>query len=114
MNRTVSMLPSPSLGRAFVIAGLTALVLAGCGRRGPLEAPDAAAAPRQGSAAVRPAPARAVEGQANAPGRAVIEDGGEVDEEDAAVTSPAPTPRPGRGKRGYAVPTTPFILDPLL
>jgi predicted small lipoprotein YifL len=85
-----------------------ALAASGCGRRGPLEAPGAVAAP-----APQVAAGPAIEGQSNPPGRA------QVDDSDAAaeglLASPIPTPPRGNSRRrGYTVPQTPFALDPLL
>ena len=96
--------------RAAALAGLAlaALGVAGCGRRGPLEAPGAAPAP-----APRTASGPAIEGQANPPGRAQVDDADS--EQEALLASPVPTPPKGNSRRrGYGRPSTPFILDPIL
>jgi predicted small lipoprotein YifL len=122
-----------SPGRALVTASLIVLALAGCGRRGPLEAPlDPATAAqqrqreeirrqRQGAAT----PGAAVAAQTEIPPIATARRSdatppvpNEDDEEEEALPSsiaptPIPTPTGGR-KRGVVIPKTPFILDPLL
>jgi predicted small lipoprotein YifL len=106
-------------------ASLLALGLAGCGRRGPLEAPPEAAAPAPRAA---PASTRAASRTvATQPASASIatqpqsvtldtpED--ETDEEDVTqgvVPTPNPTPGSRKRGRGYTIPKDPFILDPLL
>jgi predicted small lipoprotein YifL len=90
-----------STGRVLLIAGVLAIALAACGRRGPPEAPPDASVPQQG-----------VSRTAAGPGPTGADD---IDEEDAVVTTPVPAPRPARNaKRGYTVPKDPFVLDPLL
>jgi predicted small lipoprotein YifL len=87
-------------GRALVIAGMVALALAACGRRGAPEAPltSAEIAARQQSA-----PTRQPVGQAR------------LDDDDEVRETIVPTPAlPRRRSRGYTVPKEPFILDPLL
>lgn len=80
------MSSSPSLSRTALVAGLLVLALAGCGRRGALEAPpDPAAVSTEQSA---------VEGQGTLP-------------------SPVGTPR-SQPNRGFTIPKDRFILDPLL
>jgi predicted small lipoprotein YifL len=118
--------------RALVTASLVVLVLAACGRRGPLEAPPDPAEiaqqrqreeirrQRRGGAA----PGSAVAGQTEIPPIATARRSeatppvpNEDDEEEALPSSIAPTPIPtptGGRKRGVVVPKTPFILDPLL
>ena len=94
--------------RAALVAAalLVALAVSACGRRGPLEAPGAAAAP-----APQPSAASAIEGQSNPPGRAQVDDGDSGQE--GLLASPIPTPPRGR-RRGYTVPETPFALDAIL
>jgi predicted small lipoprotein YifL len=93
------MLPAvPPVGRLLLIAGLLALSLAACGRRGALEAPpDATAATQQRQVAARQ-------------GEDVTDDEG--DAEPAPVASPVPTPR--KRSKAITIPKEPFILDPLL
>jgi len=91
-----------SAARIPLMAGLVALGLGAYGRRGPPEAPPVAVAPAQTGARVSTvaagAPAAADEGEAG-----------------EALTTVVPTPRPARNpRRGYTIPTEPFILDPLL
>ena len=91
------------------LALLGALGSAGCGRRGPLESPGSSAA----APAPRVAAGPAVEGQSNPPGRAQVDDSDS--EREALLASPVPAPPRGTGpRRGYDVPRTPFLLDPLL
>lgn len=81
--------------RAALVAGALSLVLAGCGRRGPLEAPPDPAAPQQ-KAQVKAADA-------------------DDEEEESASILPSPTPTPAKKRsRAYKIPTEPFFLDPLL
>jgi hypothetical protein len=85
-------------GRALIIAGLIALSLAACGRRGSPEPPLTAAelaAQQQGQQR-----------------QAGVVDDDDDDMGNAAVMTPVPTPR--RRSRAYTVPKEPFILDPLL
>lgn len=105
------------------------LLVAACGRRGPLEAPpDAAATPRVARPAT-PATGRRVAAPpapvtfgAAATGAQSAADDASDDETEALDPDPAesvaitPTPAaPGtRRRRAYTVPTEPFILDPLL
>ena len=81
-------------GRALVIAGLIALTLAACGRRGAPEAPLSAAE---------------VAAQQQRQAQAATADD---DDDEAAVMTPVPTAR--RRSRAYTIPQEPFILDPLL
>ena len=94
-------LPAFFAGRIFVIAGLVALSLAACGRRGPLEAPLT-------SAELASQQQRAQAQQQ----RQQAQDDDEDEVQSAAVAVPTPTPR--RRSRALTVPKEPFILDPLL
>ena len=88
-----------SAARVLVIAGVLAVALAACGRRGPPEAPPDASVPQQGTAQTAAGPASA----------------DDTDDEDPVVATPVPAPRPARNaKRGYTIPKDPFVLDPLL
>ena len=89
-------LPTFSACRLLLVTGLVICALAGCGRRGSLEAPPDPAATAQ--------PARQVQAQ-------TVED--DEDLRDEIVPTPVPTP-PRRRSRGYTIPNQPFILDPLL
>jgi len=83
--------------RAFFLAALAALGLAGCGRKGPLELPADVQAERA---------ARQAAEQANAPrnGQKIAEEGG-----------PPKPPQPQLGDPGRRPPALyPFPLDPLL
>jgi predicted small lipoprotein YifL len=80
------MSSSLSLTRAVLVAGLVALSLSACGRRGALEPPPSASAP-----AAQP----------------------ESTVSDTALPSPVGTPR-SSPRQGYTIPNKPFILDPLL
>jgi predicted small lipoprotein YifL len=77
------------VARALLIAGLVALGLTACGRRGALEAPPDPSAPQ-----------------------AQAQTGNEEDE--GTVPSPVGTPRQKASKKGYVIPKEPFVLDPLL
>ena len=79
------MSSSLSLARMIMVAGLIALTLSACGRRGALEPPPSASAPAQPESTVS----------------------------DTALPSPVGTPR-SSPRRGYTIPDKPFILDPLL
>lgn len=116
------VLPSP-FPNAFRLAALalTALpLLAACGRRGPLEAPVPAGASmdpagaRRAATAARGPTGRAVEGEANTPGLAGIDD--PDDQPDTLLNAAVPTPpRLGGSRRKvYTIPKEPFPLDPLL
>ncbi len=79
---------SLSLSRAVLIAGLLALSLSACGRRGALEPPPSASA-------------EAAQAQ--------------QESTDGASTLPSPVGTPRSSPRqGYTIPNKPFILDPLL
>ena len=114
------MFPNPAL-KLIAAAGLAALALTACGRRGALE-------PSQGAA-----PAKTAQSSAAANGSRTLPDGiglggGTAEPEASAVRSgdelalsavpPSGTEAPvetSRGaKRGYRIPKEPFILDPLL
>jgi len=116
------MLPRPAL-RILAVASLAALALAGCGRRGALEPPQASAAPT--------APANAGRPEVKT-GRLLPDSiglgGGQAEPEAEAVRagdelSPGAIPPAGSeapvtttkgAKRGYRIPKEPFLLDPLL
>ncbi len=103
-----------------MIAGVAALSLGGCGRRGQPEPPG------QASGAPAAAPRRAASANAAAASpttlatrpQALVEntpDDETGSEDQAASVSPQPTPGPAtRRRRPYDVPKQPFILDPLL
>ena len=114
------MFPKPAL-RLLAAAGLAALTLTACGRRGALEPPQAAA----------PVKASLASGTVNGPRRlpdGIGLGGGTAEPEASAVRSgdelalsaipPSGTEAPvetSRGaKRGYRIPKEPFILDRLL
>ena len=110
---------APTVGRVLLIACCLALTLAACGRRGRLEAPDAAPAaviappssPRMSRADARPRPPV----NPNAP--LVDADDDEEDEDDQAqriAPTPSPVPTAQRKSRNYTIPKEPFFLDPLL
>lgn len=80
------MSSSLSLSRTALVAGLVIVSLSACGRRGALEPPPSASA------------------QAAQPASTVS---------DSTLPSPVGTPR-SSPRRGYTIPDTPFILDPLL
>ena len=90
-------------GRACLIAGVIALSLTACGRRGAPEAPLTSAE----IAAQQQREQRQVQRQAATP----ADDDDEVGS-NATVMTPVPTPR--RRSRAYTIPQQPFILDPLL
>ncbi|MDP4005258.1 lipoprotein [Methylobacterium sp. NEAU K] len=113
------MSSSPAL-KLLATAGLVALAVSACGRRGALEPPQA-------SAPVAPARADSVNGRRSLPVSVGL--GGGVAEPEAAAVragdelSGAAVPPGGTGapvetsrgaKRGYRIPKEPFILDPLL
>ncbi len=118
------MLPRSALQILFV-AGLSALTLAGCGRRGSLEPPPTAGAPAATTAPTgNPSSVKTARilpgsiglggGQAEPEAEAVRAG----DELPASAVPPAGTEAPiqtSKGaKRGYRIPKDPFILDPLL
>jgi predicted small lipoprotein YifL len=123
-------LTMPTLGRGLLLSSAALLVatsLSACGRRGPLEPPEAAAA---SPAAAQPgAPAdprlrrsRTSAGQPRATTLstntgAVVEDTPDDDTDDAEqMQSVVPSPTPTARKRGrnFLVPNDPFVLDALL
>jgi predicted small lipoprotein YifL len=101
-------------------ACLLVMMVAACGRRGPLEAPSSSAAtPSRSSTSTgngQPAASARLATSPNAATQDTPED--ETDQQDPAESVlPTPTPvAPGGRKRGraYEVPKQPFILDPLL
>ncbi|MCJ2084819.1 lipoprotein [Methylobacterium sp. E-005] len=116
------MLSNPAL-KILATAGLAALALSACGRRGALEPPQTTAP----AAAATPSAPDAVNGRRTLPvsvglgGGAPEPDPASVragDELSVAAVPPGGTDAPvqtSRGaRRGYRVPTEPFILDPLL
>jgi predicted small lipoprotein YifL len=86
--RSLSMSSSLSLARPLLIAGLVALSLSACGRRGALEPPPSASAQ---AAATQQQPTAG----------------------ESTLPSPVGTPR-STPRQGYTIPNKPFILDPLL
>ncbi|MGA0597621.1 LPS translocon maturation chaperone LptM [Enterovirga sp. CN4-39] len=119
-----------SPGRGLLVTStaiLIALVLSGCGRRGPLEPPEAAGVspPAQTTVPADPRLRRnrssAVQGTAPSTAlstspAALVEDTPEEDESETDMQSvvPSPNPTPRKRNRAYVVPNEPFILDPLL
>ncbi|KAB1075121.1 LPS translocon maturation chaperone LptM [Methylobacterium planeticum] len=107
--------------KLLAAAGLVALAVSACGRRGSLEPPDARAdaAPRAGTSS--PASARSLPSSvglglgAPTPDPAAVQAG---DELPLSAIPPSGTDAPvqtERGaKRGYTVPKKPFLLDPIL
>jgi predicted small lipoprotein YifL len=83
----------PRLSSAHILfaAGLIALAMGGCGRRGPLEAPPTAEADK---------------------GKATATINEKVPSEDAFANNPLG--RPARTNRAITIPKQDFILDPLL
>lgn len=110
-------------GALLCLAAL--LVLAGCGRRGPLEPPVGAAAEpaRPADPRLRPAStpttsaAATVSRLATEPAAGIIDTPEDEDNEESAENTAlavTPTPTPRRRMREFAVPKEPFVLDPLL
>ena len=83
------MSPRLLFPRAALVAGIVLLSLSACGRRGALEAPPDPAQAQQGAAAT------------GTP-------------QQGTLPSPVGTPRAKNANRGFTIPKTPFILDPLL
>ena len=124
------MISPLSNGRGLLVASAalaTALALTGCGRRGPLEPPEAAVSspPAQTTAPADPRlrRSRAAAGQAAPPSSrlstrpaSVVEDAPDDDEEGESelIQSVVPTPTPRKRNRAFVVPNEPFLLDPLL
>ena len=75
------------LARTILLAGLVALSVAACGRRGALEPP---------------------------PGSTPNAAGETVTNEEGTLPSPVGTPSRNRSREPITVPKQPFILDPLL
>ena len=94
------------------------MALAGCGRRGALEPPNATS--RTSSTSPAPSSTRALPSTVAAGGEAASDQAAVAagDELSSSAVSPAGSSAPretGRGaKRGYTIPKQSFILDPLL
>ena len=84
------MLPSLSFSRAVLVAGLLALSLSACGRRGAPEPPPDPSAPK------------------------TEQTQSETGTNGGVLPSPVGTPRSKSNRRGYTVPKGPFVLDPIL
>lgn len=102
------MLSTPAL-KLLAAAGLAALTVSACGRRGALEPPQTAA------------PARTAQASATANGSRSLPEAEAVragDELSPVAVPPSGTEAPvetSRGaRRGYRIPKEPFLLDPLL
>jgi predicted small lipoprotein YifL len=80
------------LGRAVLVAGLLALALGACGRKGPLEAPP------------------------NTTGAIDLPDSqiGAVENNTGGISDTSILARPAKSSRAITVPEKPFLLDPLL
>jgi predicted small lipoprotein YifL len=80
------------LGRAVLVAGLLALALGACGRKGPLEAPP------------------------NATGALDLPDSqiGAVENTNGGIGETSILARPAKTNRAMVVPEKPFFLDPIL
>ncbi len=80
------------LGRAVLVAGLLALALGACGRKGPLEAPP------------------------NATGAIDLPDSqiGAVESSSGGIGETSILARPAKANRAITVPEKPFVLDPIL
>ncbi len=96
---------TPSSGRLVLVAGLVALALAACGRRGqpePPPDPSVSAAQRQAAGQSLPSaqPTQAADG--------------EEAETETFVPTANPTPQRRGARRGFVIPKEPFVLDPLL
>ncbi|GJD34474.1 LPS translocon maturation chaperone LptM [Methylobacterium aerolatum] len=115
------MLPRPAL-TILAVTSLAALALGGCGRRGALEPPQAAApAAPAGPNASAPKTARILPGSIGLGGGQAEPEAEAVragDELAAGAIPPSGTEAPVQttkgAKRGYRIPKEPFILDPLL
>jgi predicted small lipoprotein YifL len=113
------MLPTRALTLLAAI-GL-ALTVSACGRRGALEAPVASAAPGPAAPGGATASPRQLPGSVGLGGGSATPDPDAVRAGDElslsavpAGGSEAPIETSRGAKRGYRVPKTPFILDPLL
>jgi len=82
----------PTFARAVLVAGLLALALGACGRRGPLEPP-----PNAKNAIDLP-----------------DQQTGAVENAVPNVTDASPLGRPPKRNKAIEVPEKPFLLDPLL
>ncbi|CAN5255161.1 hypothetical protein BH10PSE8_BH10PSE8_22050 [soil metagenome] len=80
------------IGRAVLVAGLLALALGGCGRKGPLEAPP------------------------NATGAIDLPDAqiGAVERDADSLTQSSILAKPAKPNRAIVVPEKPFVLDAIL
>ena len=80
------------IGRAVLVAGLLALALGACGRKGPLEAPP------------------------NATGAIDLPDAqiGAVENDAASLGQTSIMTRPAKANRAIDIPDKPFLLDPIL
>ena len=80
------------LGRAVLVAGLLALALGGCGRKGPLEAPP------------------------NATGAIDLPDSqiGATPNNTGGIGETSILARPAKSSRAITIPEKPFLLDPIL
>ena len=80
------------IGRAVLVAGLLALALGACGRKGPLEAPP------------------------NMTGAIDLPDAqiGAVESDAASLGQTSVLARPAKASRAITVPEKPFVLDPIL
>jgi predicted small lipoprotein YifL len=117
------MLPRPTL-TLLAVAGLAALALGGCGRRGALEPPEASASSAvtpNGAASSGVKTARILPGSIGLGGGQAEPDAESVragDELSPSAIPPsgseAPVQTTKGAKRGYRIPKEPFILDPLL
>lgn len=116
------MLSNPAL-KLIAAAGLSALALSACGRRGALEPPQTTA-PTKGSQVPAPGTANGARtlpdgiglgGGSAKPASDAVRAG---DELALSAVPPSGTEAPvetSRGaKRGYRIPKEPFLLDPLL
>ncbi len=81
-----------TLGRAVLVAGLLALALGGCGRKGPLEAPPN------------------VTGAIDLPDAQI----GAVERDAESLTQNSILARPPKASRQVTVPEKPFVLDAIL
>lgn len=94
------MMPS-RLSYSLLFAGVIALALAGCGRRGALEQPPVPAA-------------RGVQAQTQGEKAALTPAEEAATEAENDSITPTPIGQAKARPRGIIIPKTPFILDPLL